>query len=534
MKQHILILVLAMIFFDICVAQPTFNRRFDFGGYPHSIFTSLAVTDTAYYATTVITDTANNNRAATMFVKLNLQGEVIHSKVFSLPNKSAEAWQAYLIETAEGSFVTVGYEIDVDGYDMFMIEFNAWGDTIRYRTFKNPYFPESHFFVPQSIVQTEDGGFLVVSHISLPGPHNPQLLAIKTDRYFNVDWQREYGNNWLDNNNCTITDSDGGYLLGGIRANINLVPYNGTWRMSLLKIDSEGNEIWEYLTPFPELWYKACDIIQTEDGGLVVATGNGYRQSWPSGVDSITMYFLKHVIIKLNSNLEEEWTTPFRSLTHSPENKYNRMVRSTDGLGYVAAGEADIPDTLSLSRYMKFGWLTKVSEQGDSLWARYLEIVQSESDSLLYGFQHALFDIKPCPDGGYLLCGYSVSLVAPPYQRAWILKVDEYGCLVPGCQGIIDDTGTPATASRQPVMLLYPNPASDFLHVYIRDKSPGETITSDKLEIYDTQGRKLLIHSAPVCDATYSINVQNFPPGIYTLNWVRGNQTKTTKQWVKN
>jgi hypothetical protein len=210
------------------------------------------------------------------------------------------------------------------------------------------------------------------------------------------------------------------------------------------------------------------------------------------------------------------------------------MVRSTDGLGYVAAGEADIPDTLSLSRYMKFGWLTKVSEQGDSLWARYLEIVQSESDSLLYGFQHALFDIKPCPDGGYLLCGYSVSLVAPPYQRAWILKVDEYGCLVPGCQGIIDDTGTPATASRQPVMLLYPNPASDFLHVYIRDKSPGETITSDKLEIYDTQGRKLLIHSAPVCDATYSINVQNFPPGIYTLNWVRGNQTKTTKQWVKN
>ena len=84
---------------------------------------------------------------------------------------------------------------------------------------------------------------------------------------------------------------------------------------------------------------------------------------------------------------------------------------------------------------------------------------------------------------------------------------------------IVTLTGSGACSAGAPI-LIYPNPTSNFINIY------GLAIGINRFSIYDVEGKKVMEISSKT--ASQSINISSFAKGIYLLNIVNENGTKTT------
>ena len=94
-----------------------------------------------------------------------------------------------------------------------------------------------------------------------------------------------------------------------------------------------------------------------------------------------------------------------------------------------------------------------------------------------------------------------------------MLKVDEYGCLVPDCQNIIiDDTSEEESIGFE--LKMFPNPTKDLLNVFVRIQQGNKKIN---FPIFDSMGKEQKSFTSFHQEETLMINVQAFPKGIYFL-----------------
>lgn len=96
------------------------------------------------------------------------------------------------------------------------------------------------------------------------------------------------------------------------------------------------------------------------------------------------------------------------------------------------------------------------------------------------------YDLVQTPDKGLVLVGETIDETGPVLQYGWLLKVDEYGCLIPGCQ--YTNTTNPDNPAEWD-LLLYPNPASDYLSFLM--KGSGSKSNDYVFEILNAEGKIL-------------------------------------------
>ena len=136
---------------------------------------------------------------------------------------------------------------------------------------------------------------------------------------------------------------------------------------------------------------------------------------------------------------------------------------------------------------------------------------------------------KAFPDGGIIICGeardWSGQDSIP--QQAWLMKLDSFGCLVPGCQ-LIDAT---EEAQEQGTLLLYPNPARDYLNFFYRP-APGQNSRELSFRIFDASGRELQRFEAQSGEATYIVPLWHWPPGVYFLQLLHDGLPVRTERFV--
>jgi hypothetical protein len=98
-------------------------------------------------------------------------------------------------------------------------------------------------------------------------------------------------------------------------------------------------------------------------------------------------------------------------------------------------------------------------------------------------------------------------------QRGWVVKLDECGCLVPGCDTSCTDIGVREQSGVLP-LLLSPNPTSDILNVHVG----GYSLSKDAaLQIIDLGGRIVSTNSIPANNTTYMMRVDELPAGNYVV-----------------
>lgn len=512
--------ILLLVFWGQCLsvkAQNTFNQKYHFNSLA-TYLTSIVVNDSCYYATGIYADTVPNLQVGSVFIKFDLEGNLIFVKKLISPEKSYETRTNTLAPLADGSFVVTGLSYDPVMKGM-IIKYNKHGDTVWTKEYFNPLYPARDFIHPLSFGLYPDGGFVLSCWIDIT-LGDAQIYVIKTDSLGNHEWGKHYGNSMLDKPQSLLTTPEGEIIVGGLRTNDNTNTQNYTYRTHIFQVDSLGNVEWDYLSPLSEgLRDAANDMVLLEDGSLVVASGLGTEYDRPS----VNVVYFDKLLKKLNPDHSTAWEKAFVGDRPYPTTFLTNVIQLTDGSGFVAAGTTPTPDDdPNDEKYGQSGWIGKVSPEGDSLWAREYTILDSDI------YTHTIFDLKETPDGGFILCGEALddTFEEDIPQQAWLLKLDQHGCLVPGCH-LVDATQEKSLDIR---LAIYPNPASDYLNFYLHTNRPMKDVL---FRVVSTDKRTIKSFQRISPNATFILPIWDWVAGVYFLQCIEDGQVIHSETFIK-
>ncbi len=511
MKKYGLVIFLMFYLFKLSWGQTTFNKIFDFN-FPSTIFTSVLPTDSCYYVTGVFVDTLLPVRIGNIFVKFDLSGEPVFHKTLSAQSKFYETWFGDLLPTPDGNLIDIGFTTDTVRKAL-IIKYSPEGDTLLTREYFSINYPEFTFIVPTEIRKKETGGYVMLN--THDSGSNPDISIMVLDSNLNLTQHTAYGGIFSELPFSLILDENGGFIVGSGRDNTNKTSNNFFSQTYTIKTDSLGVIQWTWHSPMEQLQDIARAMVQTEDGGLVIASGTGIEVPTNSSSSSLRWDGL---IFKLDAERNVEWSTELRGLRPTMITQLNKLIAMEDGSGYVAFGR--IAEDVTDGTPRASAWMVKISTEGDSLWSRYYNFIDSiDSDPTPY-------DFKRTADGGFIAVGETdTDIPGAPSQVGWILKTDEFGCLVPGCNIVVAVT----EAESEVRLSLYPNPATDFLNVYFRSPNlKGEA----GFRIIDAAGRLMREFKSRLPDVTLIVPVSDYAPGVYFLQYLEKGLLRKTEKFL--
>ncbi|HFA52127.1 MAG TPA: T9SS type A sorting domain-containing protein [Bacteroidetes bacterium] len=525
MKKNILIFLLFTCSFQLA-AQVTFSKKYHFN-YPLAILGNVLVTDSCYYSTGVTLDTSSVFSIGNLFVKFDLEGNEIFNKPLFSDSKFYETWWGDLIKTNDGNLLTIGILTDTTRKG-FMIKYNTAGDTLQTKEYFSPFYPDEPFITPIQVVEEPNGNITTYDAVAKEGADG-DLCISRFDSNLNLMDQTTYGTAYKENvGRMMILEDDGGLILGAGRNNKNL-SNNNLWSRSLVfKTDTAGTVEWEYLSPASYIQDRAYALLKTPDDGLIVGTSRGFEEYVNAGLGYL--YWESAYFFKLDENQNVEWELEvFDSINPAPNpvNEINRIVPINGGGAFIAAGSFHMTRSLSPSNSGTFGWFFKATNGGELEWVRKYKVI----DSGLY-FSHRFYDLKPTPDGGVIAAGEATGPNIPGErsQFGWLIKLDSFGCLIPGCQ--VNDTITATLdqpVASPPALAIYPNPARDYLNFQLR---PHRPLRQAHFRIVDASGRVVQEIESDLPLETHIVPVWEWGAGVYFLQYVEGGEVRVSERFV--
>ncbi len=213
------------------------------------------------------------------------------------------------------------------------------------------------------------------------------LLTSTTILMAQTTFQKNFGGTTIGNISISHQTTDGGYILGGWSGNLPIDYF-------LVKTDSQSNIVWTKTYGTPNGAESLYDVIQTSDGGYMLAgdhgaTFNSYRD----------MFF-----VKTDSNGDTLFTRTFGGYAGESA---TCIIQTADG-GYLAAGQfSDNTGNTSVLLY-------KMNAAGDSSWT-----------ALLNSANESARAIGQTSDGGFIIGG---SYNPNPYETdSYLIKTDNLG-----------------------------------------------------------------------------------------------------------
>lgn len=509
----------------------TFNQRYDLG-YAAVVFTGLEIKDSIVHVTGILAeDDPPYYPAGVLNLHFDLEGNLDTVMTYFLSdNREIGNWFGGLLPYKDGFLSMASIFGGGEPPEAGIVYHDSTGQVDHVQNIPR-HFPEhpeflKNFMLPVNPCIGEDNSIMVPAVELDPwnGTNNYQTLLRYFDEDGNEIWRKEFGlNNFLDIPSGIVRHQEQ-FIVFGVRTNYPIIRKGFTFRIWIFAVDIGGSVIWEYFSPSDSLIDKPILYVE-EDGSMIVATNLVEEEV----VNSESSYPIRGpaYFYKLNTDQEVEWSTLFRdpypTLAGSPIRK---IVKASDDSGYLAVGyssrldEEHGPDLV--------GWLVKLSSEGDSLWSRTYRFLEPNG----HFDESTLYDVEETPDGGFILCGEIIyQLQTPILQQGWLLKVDEHGCLVPGCH-LLDATEDLYPAKETLYLQLYPNPATT--HVYAILDTPTPTQADQQLRLLDMQGR--VVQSWPVqpqADLTHVLPVGHLQNGVYVLQHWAGGRVVASEQLVK-
>ncbi len=102
-------------------------------------------------------------------------------------------------------------------------------------------------------------------------------------------------------------------------------------------------------------------------------------------------------------------------------------------------------------------------------------------------------------------------------QQAWLIKLDQYGCLTPGCHLV----STKNEYKEHVKIKIYPNPATEFITFYIDDDIK---LKVNQYCIRDMKGQLIKEVRSLLPDIHYVIHTHDFPSGMYIIQFLKDGQ----------
>tara|TARA_B100001758_G_scaffold164626_1_gene142108 strand:- start:1579 stop:2784 length:1206 start_codon:yes stop_codon:yes gene_type:complete len=263
----------------------------------HNLGNSIIETDNEY----VICGSLNKNSC---IIKLNkLDGSTIQSKTYE--NGGADAIEN--ITEFPGGYAAVGYNYAEDENNTFYTQGNAFlmllDENLNQTSFINLNNYMSQAYRIKKHMQS-----LLISGLT-DGASDYAL--VKTDFNGNIIWNKTYGGNQDDHCFGMDLGSNGNVFLTG-----HTLSGTENWDTYTIKIDSNGNSIWELKKGNPRgfdpkyIHDETWGIKATNDGGCIIVAGTGdeygsYKRRCGKNGDNSNEW--RVYLIKINASGSLEW-----------------------------------------------------------------------------------------------------------------------------------------------------------------------------------------------------------------------------------
>jgi len=173
---------------------------------------------------------------------------------------TADDFGCKVIQTSDnGYFVAAITESYGAGYrDIFLIRTNEFGDTLWTKTIGGLQDDQ-----PNAMKKTSDNNYIIAGSTSSFGAGNSDVYLLKVDQNGDTIWTKTYGGSMGDQAHDVIQTSDGGYLVIGSTTSFT----SGSSSVYAIRTDSNGDTLW---TKTYEEKYSnvGCSVVQLSDGGL--------------------------------------------------------------------------------------------------------------------------------------------------------------------------------------------------------------------------------------------------------------------------
>lgn len=423
------------------------------------------------------------------FIRLDVNGIMIDSARYSFSD-SAYTTNCYdCLSKVNGRLYYAAVELSLWDDRTIFLKLNNDFDTLssfryQYDSLATQIFAMT-FDTDSTFIATGNTGELV-SEKHAEG----NLIVVKMDTSFNIIWERKFVDSIYTNHEGGFSgwhlevDEYGSVIIGGVAFHIGRSsgpPY--TIKKSLIaRLDrATGKLHWLKTFRFPlDSWYLyALDM----GDGTYRYFENAVLEVYPDSTHSKKA--LNFGAIDTAGNIL--WS---KLMGPYARNYTIEDVAHTPDGNMVAVGTVYKPP-----RNRTTG-LYKISPAGDSLWYREYYYQDSTDYSWLY-------NITTTPDSGFAMAGFWLDRHSSTPARSWVLKVDQYGCLVEGCHTI----GLPEGELAGQVEI-YPNPSRGELQLKISE-FPA------KFQLYSSQGA--LVKQAELHSPENTLELGHLSPGFYTV-----------------
>ncbi|UCE12478.1 MAG: hypothetical protein JSV04_09810 [Candidatus Heimdallarchaeota archaeon] len=270
-------------------------------------------------------------------IKLDNEGSIQWEKTLG---GAGDEVASTLLETDDGDFVLTGYtsSYGAGNTDIWLLKTDSKGNLLYSQTFGG-----TKDDVATAMIQTHDGEFILTGSTSSFGMGNKDVWLLKADKFGSLVWSHTFGGVGRDQAQALVQSSDGYAIAGETR--LFSENYRDFW---LIKTDFEGNSQWTKTYGGTER-EGAETLIHTEDGGYLLV---GY-----STTNNNTGYS-DILIVKTDASGNEEWEERLGGDYHDVA---SAALETNDG--YVLAGITNAPKFLP---YYSGGdiWLVKTDKNG--------------------------------------------------------------------------------------------------------------------------------------------------------------------------
>jgi len=220
-------------------------------------------------------------------------------------------------ESSDGCFIIAGATRSYGSNDAWLIKTNSSGTLEWDKRFCGDKPPGGYFM---TVIQTIEGEYIAAGR-QYHGDTS-DIIVVKTDKDGNVVWEKLIGDPDCKDSVLDITaTSDGNYILTG-----QVLHPETEHDIVLMKIDSNGNEIWTRNFNETPFFDTGMSVEETSDGGFLIAGEIGTNLNNPVIYDSI--------LIKTDYNGNKEWSI---IVGGSGSDSCYEALQTSDG-GYIAAG----------------------------------------------------------------------------------------------------------------------------------------------------------------------------------------------------
>ncbi len=294
-------------------------------------------------------------------------------------------------QTSDGGTVIVGssYISDATDHDIYLLKIDSAGNQIYSRTFGTTSTEYGY-----DIVETSDGGLVLVGCSNSFGTGDKDIYLIKTDSDGYLLWSKNIGGTGDDDGYSIRQTSDNGFIICGT-TNSSGAGYTDLY---LVKTDANGNVLWSK-TYGGSGGEAGAAVRQTADGGFIMIGSTG---SFGIGYSSI-------YVVRTDHNGDSLWATTYGGNRAD----FGSSVEVTSDGGFVF-----VDATASYGSGYSDVYLIKTDPWGNQEWHQTYGGTGDDRG----------FSVSETGDGGFAVAGITQSYGAG--TNAYLVRTNPIGEMV--------------------------------------------------------------------------------------------------------